>query len=515
MKFPVNRAILLVMQRGPTPGFVKPRARPGNFPARTGFLALRVTAVLTIIAVITFLCSRLIRVNATTVGFAYLVAILVIATWWGFPEALVGSVAAMLCFNFFFLPPIGTFNIADPQNWVALFAFLATSIIASQLSARARREAKEAVDREKEMERLYALSRSILLTDTRQSPAKQITHQIAQIFEFPALALYDHHTGEVYRSGSKDSAVADEEMRQAAFQENLLQNEGSRTIVAPIRLGGQPVGSLAVGGSVVSDTALQALSNLVGIGLERVRGQEAANRAEAARQSDELKSTLLDAIAHEFKTPLTSIKAAATGLLSTPAAMPENQRELVTIVDEEADRLGRLVSEAIQMARIEAGKIQLNRKLQSVDELIETALQHVKPMTEGRKITVNIAKDLPMIRADAELMTLAIRQLLDNAVKYSPPASPLTIGAEKCDGGVTISVEDAGPGIAEQEQSRVFDKFYRSPGSRQHVTGTGMGLAIARQILHAHGGEVLLASRPGHGSIFSISVPAPGPEKNE
>ena len=154
---------------------------------------MRLLLALSLVASITFVFFRLIHVNPTTVGFFYLVAILVIATWGGLLEASVSSVVAMLCFNFFFFPPVGTFTVADPQNWVALFAFLATALTASQLSARLKRQRKSALDRQREMERLYTLSRAILLTDTTQPTAKQIAHQIAQTFECPALALYDRN----------------------------------------------------------------------------------------------------------------------------------------------------------------------------------------------------------------------------------------------------------------------------------------------------------------------------------
>jgi two-component system sensor histidine kinase KdpD len=262
----------------------------------------------------------------------------------------------------------------------------------------------------------------------------------------------------------------------------------------------------------LSPTALQALSNLVAIALERVRSQEAANRAEAARQNEELKSTLLDSIAHEFKTPLTSIKAAATALLSTPTPSPEEQRELLTVVDEEADRLGRLVTEAIQMARIEAGKIKLNTSLRSVRGLIGGILQQMKPAIEGRSVTLSVAEDLPPIIADEELMGLAVRHLLDNAVKYSPPGSPIGISAEKAGGCVIISVSDQGLGIPERDQSRIFQKFYRSPDTHQHVTGSGMGLAISLEVVRAHGGEMWVESAPGQGAKFCISVPSAAEE---
>lgn len=472
-------------------------------------MALRLGVVAAVIGAITLIYLRLVPVNAATVGFTYLVLILVIATVWGLLESTAASVAAVLCLNYFFLPPVGTFTIADSPNWVALFAFLATAIIASQLSARAKQRAQEALDRQGELEKLYALSRAILLTDASQAAGKQIALQIAQIFEFAGVALYDHNTGEIHSAGPEGPVAIEDRLRQAALQGTLLHN-GSSAVVAPVILGGQAIGSLAVYGRFLSDTALQSVANLVAIGLEKVRGQEAANRAEAARQSDELKSTLLDALAHEFKTPLTSIKAASTALLCNPAPKAEVQRELLTIVDEEADRLGRLVTEAIQMARIEAGKVYVNRKPHSVCDLISTVLREMKSALDGRTVDVRISPDLPPIAADLELMDLALRQLIDNGAKYSPGMSPLQITAEQAGDRMILSVADGGQGIPEREQGRIFEKFYRGPRSRQQVTGSGMGLAIARQIVEAHDGEIWVKSGPGQGSRFFISVPIGG-----
>jgi len=477
---------------------------------RRGF---RLIASLALIAAVTFFAYRPLAVNATTAGFFYLVAILVIATGWGLAEATTASIAAMLCLNYFFLPPIGTFTIADPQNWVALFAFLATSITASQLSLQAKNRAREAVDRQLEMERLYALSRAILLTDMTQPVAKQIAYQIAHTFGFFGVALYDRASGEIQRAGPEDLPEFDEKLREVAVQGTQLQDDSRQVVVTAIRLGGVPIGSIALRGPSLSDTALQAVSNLVAIGLEKVRGQELANRAEASRQSEELKSTLLDAIAHEFKTPLTSIKAAASAMLSSPNPLPSEQRELATIIDEEADRLARLVTEAIQMARIEGGKFQLSPAPQSSSSLIAAALEQVKPMADGREVRLEVPTGLPSIWADVELIQLAIRQLLDNALKYSPATAPITISARGAAGGVVISVTDQGPGVPEAEQSRIFERFYRSATDRRHIAGTGMGLTIAREIMRAHGGEVSVASRPGHGAEFSLVFPARPQEK--
>jgi two-component system, OmpR family, sensor histidine kinase KdpD len=470
-------------------------------------LAGRILASLSLVVVVTFLSFRLVPVNAITAGFLYLVAILFIATAAGLVESTIASVAAMFSFNYYFLPPVGTLTIADPRNWVALFAFLATSLTASQLSARAKRRTREAVDRQNEIERLYSLSRALLLTDANRPIAKQVVEQIAQVFEFPAVALYNRGTGETFRAGFDEVAAIESELRDAAVRSELRRDDGRGLTITPIRLGRQPIGSLAVRGASLSDAALQSLVNLVAIWLERALAEETLSRAEVARRSEELKSTLLDAIAHEFKTPLTSIKAVTTDLLSDPAAtLDPHQRELVSIADEGADRLSTLVTQAIQLARIEGGKFQLNRGIHFPSSLISAALRQMKSLTDGRQIKVCVAEELPLVSVDAELVELVIAHLIDNALKYSPRGTPISIGARMSEGHAIIYVADHGPGISEEEQARIFDKFYRGT-KEQHLKGTGMGLAIAREIIHAHGEEIRVASKPGEGSEFSFSLP--------
>jgi two-component system, OmpR family, sensor histidine kinase KdpD len=469
---------------------------------------VRLAAVLGTIGAITLLCFHLVPVNATTAGFAYLIAILLIATAWGLLEAMVASVTAVLCFNYFFFPPIGTFTIAEPRNWVALFAFLATSIVASQLSARAKRQAQEAMERREETERLYALSRAILLTEAGKRAPKEYAKEIAQIFDLSSVALYERETAATYRAGPSDlPGVEEEKLRETATLGTLFRDELSAITVTPIHLGGQPIASLAISGHLLSDSALQAISNLIAIGLEKVRGQEAASQAEAARRSEELKSTLLDAIAHEFKTPLTSIKAAASALLLDTESSTEQQRELATIVNEEADRMALLVTEAIQMARIEAGEIQLNRRSCALPKLLSKALERLRLLTEDRTLDVQTDLNVPMIEADTELLELAIRQVIDNALKYSPPTSAIHVHLSAGENGIIISIRDEGPGIPEVDQPHVFDKFYRGSNTRSKLAGTGMGLAVARQILRSHGGDIQLATTSEKGSEFIISLP--------
>ena len=465
-----------------------------------------------LVAAITFLCRRVPGVNSSTAGFAYLLAILWIATSWGLSEAIAASVVAMLCFNFYFLPPVGQFTIADPQNWVALLAFLITALAASHLSDQAKQKATEASRRQRETEQLYALSRAVLLSQSDRSLGLQVARAIAQVYGCEAVALYDAATGVVHSGGEKELPDLLVQLKQAVTQGRNWQEQDGRLTIAAVTLGGKPIGSLALLGPGLSEGALQALLNLMAIAIERVRTQESANRAEVARQSEEFKSTLLDAIAHEFKTPLTSIKAASTSILSDAGALPAGTAELATIIDEETDRLSLLVTEAVRMAQIEAGQLRLQLRPVNLWSLCHAVLAHFAQRLEGRRIDISVSTNLIRPRADFELLSLALRQLVDNALKYSPADTPLELASELRSGSVALLVRDHGPGIPEVDAQRIFDKFYRRSPSKHGVPGSGLGLHIAREIVRAHGGELTVESAPGGGSVFRIELPVGGEE---
>jgi two-component system, OmpR family, sensor histidine kinase KdpD len=476
-------------------------------PDRRGPLSLRLLIGLGVVSGITYLLSHVVPVNATTAALAFLLTVLVIATAWGLTEAIVASLGAAVCLNYFFLPPVGTFTIADPQNWVALFALLVTSIVASRLSARAQRRTQEAMDRQQDLERLYALSRAILLTDPDHSATKQIAYQIARAFSFRGVALFDRNSGEINQAGPEDIADIDDKLHEVAINGTEFRDEARRVTVTAIRLGGEPIGSLGVCGTVLSDTALQALCILVAGGLERMRAQKVASRAEAARQTQEFKSTLLDAIAHEFNTPLASIKTATSSILTGIIENPEDWKDLLSVVDEEADRLSRFVGDALHLARVDAGRVQLNLESHSIGQIVHSLCEEMRTIAEGRLVCSDLPSTLPPVAVDGELMKLAIRQLVENALKYSSPPAPVAISARADESSLVISVTDRGPGIPETEQANIFEKFYRLAADRTRVPGTGLGLPIARQIVEAHGGHMSVESRAGGGSVFSISIP--------
>lgn len=462
----------------------------------------RIAASSVVIATITAAYFLFVPVKPTTVAFTYLVAILFIATGWGIAEATIASILAFACFNFFFLPPVGTWTIADPQDWIALLAFLVTAIVASQLSGRARQRATDTLARQTDLERLYALSRALLLSG-RESPVPDVlARQIADAFHQEGVALYDHRTGIISRGGPIDLPGVDDRLRDVVRQAVPI-HEASAIVVTTIRLGGEPIGSMALSGEPLSDTVLQSIANLAAIALERAREQEAATRADAARRSGELRAAVLDAVAHEFKTPLTSIKAAASELLATVPAMAR-EHELVEIVDEESTRLQTLVSDAVQMLRIEAGDFTVRRERHNLAQLVIGLFVQMSARLDGHAATNRVPDDI-MIDADAGLLRLALRQLLDNAAKYSPQGARIDVVAT-CNGAIDITVSNSGSLIPEREQPQVFDRFYRGLQAGL-VPGTGMGLAIVRQVAEAHGGSIHVTSSPEAGTAFTLSIP--------
>lgn len=348
------------------------------------------------------------HINSTTVSLALLLAVLFVAMAFGSKPALLASVLGMLGFNFFFLPPYHTLTIADPQNWIALTAFFITALAVGQLSARARRRAKEAEAGKLEIRRLY------------------------------------------------------DELRDAF---------------------------------------------------------DRASEAEAVKRSERLKSALLDAVTHDIRTPLTSIKASATLLLEDRDELdgatklsPDEQQAMLEVITHGADRLDRFVEGVVDLARIEAGALSLHRNWRSVDDLIDAALTQAEPLTRKHQIEVAVREELPVVRVDGRAVAEVIYTLLDNACKYAPPQTRITIGAQRdARGSIEVSVEDQGPGIPSQYRERVFERFYRMAGNgfpASHGSGIGMGLAIAKGLVEAHGGRIWIEeATTGKGTRVVFTVP--------
>ncbi len=474
------------------------------------FLGGRIVGVavsLVITAGMILFYRHVLHVNQTTVALSFLLAILAVSAVWGMTASVFMSVLAMLSFNYFFLPPVGTFTVSDPQNWVALFAFLVTSITGSQLSARIRKEADESHQRRREVERLYRFSRQLLGEGNVIQLMNAIPDYIVECFEAGAAELLLPLKDKFYRSGFGAAHLDEEKMRTAFLRDEVTVDPEHGAYFIPVRLGVRPIGSLGISGAQLSRQSVEAVSTLVAIAIERARAVEQLGQTEAERRGERLKSALLDSITHDFRTPLTSMKAAVSSLLSAGDSDRAQSHELLTIIDEECDRLNHLVEEAGEMAKLEAGEIVLDLAPTPVADIVQAALAHCKIALTGRRVDLRVSPNLPMVRADRERAKEALVQLIDNANLYSPKEQPITIAAELLGDAVSVSVADRGPGIDDFEQTMIFDKFYRGKDQRYLVRGTGMGLPIAKAIITAQQGNMSVTSQLGHGSVFSFTLP--------
>ena len=449
---------------------------------------------------------RWLHVNPTTVALTLLLLILLLASRWSLRYAVAVSIAATACYNFYFLPPVGTFTIADPQNWLALLAFLATSVIGSRLSQKARNEAEEARRRQREVEVLLTLSRDLLQADNLATLVNTLPQLINHAARTDSVVLYLLEGDRLYQAGMHQvSNVEAPHLRQLALSLSAPETISGAETRVPLRVGVRPRGLLILYGVRLSSESFQAIGGLVSIALDRAQALEDVAKSEASKESERLRALILDSITHELRTPLTSIKGATSTLLSVEDLQEESRRELLTIVDEESDRLNRLVGQAVEMAQIEAQQVHMNFEPVEISALVEQAQQSCAWVAATHPVCINLPA-LPKVMADPEMMSKVMCNLLENAAKYSKTGTPIFISAEQKDGFVLTSVADRGIGIDPAEQSLIFDRLYRSRTQNGTTPGTGMGLAISRAMMQAHQGSLQVTSQVDHGSVFTFAL---------
>jgi two-component system, OmpR family, sensor histidine kinase KdpD len=294
------------------------------------------------------------------------------------------------------------------------------------------------------------------------------------------------------------------ELRDAAFSRDHRTDEARGVTLVPILLGTRPIGAVGITGSGTSPEALDAVCGLAAIAIERAGAVETLARVEASRESERLRNALLDSVAHELRTPLTSITAAITSLRNDPLD-GEQRGEMMEVIEEEAGRLNRLVGQAMEMADLDAHDIKLDLRPHPIREAVDLALEAVQ--VKNHPVEIRLPETLPMVEMDLERIAKVLQHLIENAAKYSAEGSPIFISAEVARGELVTSVADRGVGVDDFERMMIFDKFYRGQGQRYRVQGTGMGLAIAKAIVDAHGGSIEVTSQPGQGSVFSFRLP--------
>jgi two-component system, OmpR family, sensor histidine kinase KdpD len=451
--------------------------------------------------------------NTTTVALSFLLIVFVVAATSRLWVAVATSVAAMVCFNFFFLPPVGTLTIADPQNWVALFAFLAVSLVASNLSSVARTRTQEALAARDEVGRLFDLSRDVLIMTDSQEAITLLARLIARRFdlEYVAICLPDASLSGwsiseagmlmlTMDSAELSAAIIDADARRTATA------DGHKVELIPLRFGARVVGLLAAAGRAVESGTLDALGGLAAIAIERAQFLEERKAAELSRQGEELKSALLASLAHDLRTPLTAIRVAADNLQASWLTERDRQ-EQTALVLAEVERLTRLFGNILEMARIDAGTIGKDLRWVHPAEILEAARDQVVHSLTRHQLHTGIDA-ARLVRVDPRLTAAALAHLLENAAQYAPAGSEIEARASVTSEGLALTVRDRGPGISPEDLPHVFERFYRGAVAKARPSGTGMGLSIARGLLAVERGRVWVENSPDGGAQFTIVVPA-------
>ena len=448
----------------------RPVVRRGSRRWLAGFLGILTSAAIGAVA------FRL-HFNLSAIGSVYLLLVVFTALRWGFGLATVISVAAVFCMNYLFIPPIFEFQVADPENWVALFTFETAAVVVSGLSSQLRMHAVQVEIQRARTAKLYELSRAILLIDGRRSTSEQLSTLIQETVQAQTVELWV-----MYESDSIGPA----------YETYLEGTDGDDTDLRVTRrvlkVGATPIGGMVLRGWETDSLLANAVASLAAVAFERARSLRKENRAEAERNTERLRTAVLDGLAHGFKTPLTAIQTASSGLLAIDPQLTPTQAELVSIIDEEATALSRLATRLLQTAALEAGEVRLQRSKISVASLLDDVLEDEDETTRAR-VKISAPEDLTEIDVDAQMIRLAILQLIDNAAKYSVGRSTIEVTVTQDDTETTIAVANGGSPIRPEERERIFERFYRGLESAHGPSGTGLGLSIVKKTAEAHGGR--------------------------
>lgn len=468
-------------------------------------------------------------VSIPNISLLYLPVILVTAVYFGTWPSLAAATLAVLEYDFFLLRPLFTFSIDQAQDVLAFVIFVVVAVLTSQLAAGARARAEAAQRRAAENATLYELGQALMSASDMDDVLHAITRRIVDVFAVDHCAIFVPRpdgqlqlAAETVRTardrGRASQAAAIYAFRQGA-QVGLPTGgalvTGQQRSYVPLRTADRIVGVMEVGvkrSGQALDTEEQRLvtsfAAQAALVIARAQSEEERHKLEVLEESDRLKSALLSAVSHDLRTPLASIKASATALLLSGVAWtPEEGREFVETIDHEADRLNRLVGNLLDLSRIEAGVLRPVLDWYTPDELIDGVVPHLRPLLGARPFTVDVQSHISAVHLDLLRIESLLINLVDNAVKYTPPGTPVALRIWGDDDGLHLAVVDQGPGIPERQRDQIFDRFYRMRQHSDRDPGTGLGLAICRGIAEAHGGAIQVTETPGGGATFVVTLP--------
>jgi two-component system sensor histidine kinase KdpD len=465
------------------------------------------------------------RISPTNLVMPYLLVVVFCAAYLGRGPAIFASVLSVLVFDFFFVPPYLTLAVNDTEYLLTFFGLLIVGLVISELTTRVRDQAEIARKRAEDTSALYGLSRDLAAAADLEGILAAIDDNICRTFQRDAFILLPdpenpggvglYSKNEKYRLEHSEREVAAwvfQHERSAEHDEGKLSS--AEAVYLPLKTAQGVIGVLGAkpGREIRPLTTeqsrlLETFARQTALAIERVQFEEQARRTQLLQAKEKLQAALLNSISHDLRTPLVSITGALSSLHEDADQLPvETRQNLVDMAYEDAGRLNQLVANLLNMTRIEAGSLQLDLLPCDIQDLVGSALRQLGSRTSEHVIRVQIPEDLPLAPMDFVLMVQVLVNLLDNAIKYSPPETIIEIQAGLEGGNLSLRVLDCGPGILPEDLPQIFDKFYRGKGPK-NVGGTGLGLAICKGIVEAHGGRILAANRPSGGSVFSVWLP--------
>jgi two-component system, OmpR family, sensor histidine kinase KdpD len=434
----------------------------------------------------------------------YLVVVVAIALMCGFRQAVIVSFAAVVAHSWFAVEERQFAIATDPANSITLVVFVGVALIVSWLSARVTGHAREAELGERQMHDLYEFTRRTLQMNLHVEPGQELAELVHEIFDLEAVAVFDADLHEVYQAGFW--SVDPQEMAQNVYYFETSDDDPETGIGRRVvRLGTVPIGSLVVRGDT-SPLINNAIASLIAITFDRYRAFANESRIETERRTEQLRATVLDSLAHAYKTPLTAIRAASTGLGEMGHLSP-GQADLVSLIDEQTNLLGQLTTRLLTTARLDAGEVSIHVAPVSAATLVEEVLASLKDRLASMKVAVEMGDDELVLSCDHELMVMLLTQYIDNACKYSHFGSTITIRVLAAGAEAIFSVHSHGPVIPMADRERIFDRYYRSSTYSNRAPGTGIGLSVAKRAAQVHGGYVWVTSDEQEGTTFYAAIP--------
>jgi two-component system sensor histidine kinase KdpD len=439
-----------------------------------------------------------------TAGFIYFLVVVAVSLAYGVWQGILVSLEAVSCLNYFFISPIFSFRVADDRDWLALVSFQVTALLVSRLTSREQKLARDANYQRIQAKKLYELSRGILLFDLHQPPGPQLVQLIRRIFLADDVAIFDANLARLDHEGAwlpNEQQIA----KTAYITERNEDDRDTLTMQRVIRIGSASTGAMAIRGEV-DPLIANSIASLAAIAFERYKSYEKEARTESARQAEQFRVAVLDALAHAFKTPLTVICTAGSGLLEM-GTLDKAESELASLINEQAVNLNQLCTRLLQTARLEASSVTIHTEPVIVSALVKDVVAELSSALAGHPVELSIEEQDTPLQGDKELLRMILTQYLDNAAKYSAPNTPIEIRARESNSELLLSVRNQGSLIKMQERERVFERFYRSSDAKERVAGTGVGLSIVKKAAEARQGHVWVISAEEEGTTFFVSLP--------